>query len=83
VPADASPERLVKHLARKGLRAKTISLQSDCGNLQASILSIAADETLDLLIMGGYGHSRLQETVFGGVTREMFRSMTVPVLMSH
>lgn len=83
VPADASPERLVKHLARKGLRAKTISLQSDRGNLHASILSIAADETLDLLIMGGYGHSRLQETVFGGVTREMFRSMTVPVLMSH
>lgn len=83
VPADASPERLVKHLARKGLPAKTISFQSDRGNLQSSILSIAADESLDLLIMGGYGHSRLQETVFGGVTREMFRSMTVPVLMSH
>lgn len=83
VPADASPERLVKHLARKGLPAKTISFQSDRGNVQSSILSIAADESLDLLIMGGYGHSRLQETVFGGVTREMFRSMTVPVLMSH
>ncbi|WGD54953.1 universal stress protein [Bradyrhizobium sp. CB1650] len=83
VPADASPERLVKHLARKGLPAKTVSLPSDRGNLQASILSIAADENLDLLIMGGYGHSRLQEAVFGGVTREMFRSMTVPVLMSH
>ncbi|WP_245329271.1 universal stress protein [Bradyrhizobium centrolobii] len=83
VPADASPERLVKHLARKGLPAKTISLQSDRDNLQSSILSIAADEGLDLLVMGGYGHSRFQETVFGGVTREMFRSMTVPVLMSH
>ncbi|OAF18727.1 universal stress protein UspA [Bradyrhizobium neotropicale] len=83
VPADASPDRLVKHLARKGLPAKTVSLQSDRGNLQSSILSIAADESLDLLIMGGYGHSRLQETVFGGVTREMFRSMTLPVLMSH
>jgi nucleotide-binding universal stress UspA family protein len=33
--------------------------------------------------MGGYDHSRFQETIFGGVTREMFRSMTVPVLMSH
>ncbi|MCP3468032.1 universal stress protein [Bradyrhizobium sp. CCGUVB23] len=83
IPADASPERLARHLARKGLPTKAISLQSDRGNLQSSILSIAADEGLDLLVMGGYGHSRLQETVFGGVTREMFRSMTVPVLMSH
>lgn len=83
VPADASADRLVQHLARKGLPAKTISLESDRGSVQASILSIAADESLDLLIMGGYGHSRLQETVFGGVTREMFRSMTIPVLMSH
>jgi nucleotide-binding universal stress UspA family protein len=83
VPSGASPERLLTHLARKGLPAKTVSLQSDRGNLQASILSIAADESLDLLIMGGYGHSRLQETVFGGVTQLMFRSMTVPVLMSH
>jgi nucleotide-binding universal stress UspA family protein len=51
--------------------------------VQSSILSVAADERLDLLVMGGYGHSRLKETVFGGVTREMFRSMTTPVLMSH
>ena len=62
---------------------RTISLEADRGNVQSSILSVAADESLDLLVMGGYGHSRLQETVFGGVTREMFRSMTVPVLMSH
>lgn len=83
VPADASSDRLVKHLARNGLPAKGITLQADRGNMQSSILSIAADESLDLLVMGGYGHSRLQEAVFGGVTREMFRSMTVPVLMSH
>ncbi|UGX91144.1 universal stress protein [Bradyrhizobium barranii subsp. barranii] len=83
VPPDASSERLLAHLARKGLPAKTVSLQSERRDLQASILSIAADESLDLLIMGGYGHSRLQETVFGGVTRAMFHSMTVPVLMSH
>lgn len=83
VPADASSDRLGKHLARNGMPAKAITLQADRGNVQSSILSIAADESLDLLVMGGYGHSRLQERVFGGVTREMFRSMTVPVLMSH
>ncbi|MGY3611015.1 hypothetical protein ACWGRJ_44765 [Bradyrhizobium sp. Lot11] len=47
------------------------------------MLSLAFDESLDLLVIGGYGHSRLKEAVIGGVTREMFRSMTVPTLMSH
>jgi nucleotide-binding universal stress UspA family protein len=44
---------------------------------------LAADENLDLLVMGAYGHSRLQEGILGGVTREMLRTMTVPTLMSH
>jgi nucleotide-binding universal stress UspA family protein len=83
VPPDASATQLARHMARAGLPIRNVSLQSDRGNLQASLLSIAADEGFDLLVMGGYGHSRLQETLFGGVTREMFRSMTVPVLMSH
>lgn len=83
VPAEASPAQLAKHLARTGLSVRTISLEADRGDIQSSILSVAADEGLDLVVMGGYSHSRLQETVFGGVTREMFRSMTIPVLMSH
>ena len=33
--------------------------------------------------MGAYGHSRLRQMVLGGVTREAFQQMTVPVLMSH
>jgi nucleotide-binding universal stress UspA family protein len=70
-------------MARNGLPMASVSLEADRGSVQSSILSVAADESLDLLVMGGYGHSRLQETVFGGVTREMFRRMTVPVLMSH
>ena len=37
----------------------------------------------DLIVMGGYGHSRLREFVLGGATREILSSMTVPVLMSH
>jgi nucleotide-binding universal stress UspA family protein len=82
-PPEASLDRLIKHLARVGLPAKAISLEADHANIQPAMLSIAADESLDLLVMGGYGHTRLQETVLGGVTRDMFRSMTVPTLMSH
>jgi nucleotide-binding universal stress UspA family protein len=83
LPEEASSDQFAKHMARDGLPVLTVSLPSDRRNVQSSILSVAADESLDLLVMGGYGHSRLQETVFGGVTREMFRSMTIPVLMSH
>jgi nucleotide-binding universal stress UspA family protein len=83
VPAEASTDELAKNLARIGLPIRTISLTAGRGEIQPSMLSIAADESLDLLVMGGYGHSRIQEMVFGGVTREMFRCMTIPVLMSH
>ena len=36
-----------------------------------------------MLVMGGYGHSRLQEGLLGGVTRAMLQAMTVPTLMTH
>ncbi|KWT93219.1 MULTISPECIES: universal stress protein [unclassified Variovorax] len=48
-----------------------------------ALLSHAADIHADLIVMGGYGHSRLRELVLGGVTRTMLETMTVPVLMSH
>jgi nucleotide-binding universal stress UspA family protein len=48
-----------------------------------ALLSHAADSGADLIIMGGYGHSRAWELVLGGVTRTLMRSMTVPVLFSH
>ncbi len=47
------------------------------------LLSHAADMGADLVVMGGYGHTRVHELVLGGVTRTMLGSMTVPVLMSH
>jgi nucleotide-binding universal stress UspA family protein len=52
----------------------------DIGN---QLLSRTADHGADLIVMGAYGHSRLQEMVLGGVTRTILESMTVPVLMSH
>jgi hypothetical protein len=51
--------------------------------IQPSVLSVAADENLEMLVMGAYGHSHLQEGILGGVTRAMLGTMTVPTLMSH
>lgn len=83
IPSESSSDRLMRYLANAGLPAKVLSLPASRSEVQSMILSIAADESLDLLVMGGYGHSRLQETILGGVTRDMLRAMTVPVLMSH
>jgi len=47
------------------------------------LLSRTADNGASLIVMGAYGHARLQEAVLGGVTRTMLDAMTVPVLMSH
>jgi nucleotide-binding universal stress UspA family protein len=49
----------------------------------STILSHAADSSADMIVMGGYGHSRLREFVLGGATLGLLESMTVPVLMSH
>ncbi len=82
-PTEASAAHLVTHLARRGLAARVESMSMDHASIQPAILSIAADADIDLIVMGGYGHSRLQERVLGGVTRGMLQSMTVPTLMSH
>jgi nucleotide-binding universal stress UspA family protein len=47
------------------------------------LLSYAADLGADLIVAGGYGHSRARELIFGGVTRTLIAEMTAPVLLSH
>jgi nucleotide-binding universal stress UspA family protein len=74
---------LGQHLARHGLTVEVKRLTATDIDVASALLSYAADSDADLMVMGGYGHSRLREFVLGGVTRELLESMTVPVLMSH
>jgi nucleotide-binding universal stress UspA family protein len=74
---------LGQHLARHGLKVDVKRLTSPDIDIASTILSYAADSSADLLVMGGYGHSRLREFVLGGVTRAILATMTVPTLMSH
>jgi nucleotide-binding universal stress UspA family protein len=80
---ETSSDQLVAHLKRRGIAARIQRLTADRGDIQGTILSVSAESRVGLLVMGGYGHSRLHERILGGVTRSMFDSMTVPVLMSH
>jgi nucleotide-binding universal stress UspA family protein len=70
-------------LSRHGVNvevAREVNAGTDVGE---AALSRAADHDSDLIVMGGYGHTRLREWVLGGVSRSILDHMTVPVLMSH
>lgn len=83
-PADLaaqSPE-LLAWLERHGVRAD-LHVQRTTGDVGNALLSLAVDEDANLIVMGGYGHSRFRELILGGVTRTMLERMATPVLMSH
>lgn len=71
------------HLARHGVKAEAGSTTAEDIKAGDVLLSRAADLGADLLVMGAYGHSRLREYTFSGVTLHLLRHMTIPVLMSH
>ena len=72
-----------QYLSRHGITAGLHIAQLPHGDVDDALLSMAADVSSDLLVMGCYGHSRFREMLLGGVTRGILASMTVPVFMSH
>jgi len=74
---------LALHLSRHGVKAEASWIQADDVEVAAMLLSRASDCQADLIVMGGYGHSRVREIVLGGATRGILQTMTVPTLMSH
>ncbi|HEX8027540.1 MAG TPA: universal stress protein [Vicinamibacterales bacterium] len=74
---------IATHLARHDVRAEVSSTTATEIGIGDVILSRAAELGADTIVMGAYGHSRLREFVFGGVTLHLLRHMTVPVFMSR
>ena len=71
------------HLIRHEVKAEVQPVASSSASTANVLHAQARDEAADLLVMGGYGHSRLREMMLGGTTRSMLESTTVPVLFSH
>lgn len=69
-------------LARHGINVDVRDVVANT-TISEAILNEVLAANADLLVMGGYGHSRIREWVLGGTTREILASTTVPVLMSH
>lgn len=69
-------------LARHGVQVEVKPVAATVAAGEA-LLSHAADMNADLLVAGGYGHTRFREAILGGVTRTLLHSATLPVLLSH
>ena len=71
------------YLRRHGVLAVREVWQQARGPVAAELLHLVRDEGADLIVAGGYGHSRLGEWIFGGVTHELLASSPICCLLSH
>jgi len=70
-------------LQRHGVRCEKTKQAPPQDGVGPTLLAQAETFAADLLVMGCYGHTRLREFVFGGATRQVLQTMSIPVLMSH
>jgi nucleotide-binding universal stress UspA family protein len=74
---------VIRYLAHHRIKAESrVEIQAH-GSGADQIIGLAEDEGGDLLVTGAYGHSRLNEWVFGGMTRDLLTSSPICCLMSH
>lgn len=84
MPAPAAPaEELAAYLSRHGI-VPVVTRRSDRGSpVGDAIIAEARAEGVDYVVMGGFGHSRLGEALFGGVSQEMLTESPIPTFMVH
>jgi nucleotide-binding universal stress UspA family protein len=80
---DGRDVELGAYLARHGVKAEIKHIVAKEVSVGDAVLNAVTDEGCDLVVMGAYGHSRVRELAFGGVTRNVLEHMTVPTLLSH
>ncbi len=81
--ADAGAQDVCGYLARHGIAARAV-LRPDSGEYVVDeITTLVQQQRADLIVAGAYGHSRMREWIFGGVTRDLIETTPVCCLMSH
>jgi nucleotide-binding universal stress UspA family protein len=77
-------DRIAERLRRHGAQAIALEIEPSQGRSVSDLLQAEARALgADLIVAGAFGHSRLSERLFGGVTRDLLKGMQVPLLMSH
>lgn len=78
-----SAAEIVRHLVRHGLRAEHKQLDGDELSDAETLEAFALEDGAGILAIGAFGHSRLREVVFGGVTRALFDQPRLPILFAR
>jgi nucleotide-binding universal stress UspA family protein len=81
--SSVDPDDLVRALARHGIGAEGQALYHAKASVGECLLAAADERKCDLLVMGAYGHSRLQELILGGATKHVLKHAQIPLLMVH
>lgn len=76
-------EDLAKSLRSRGFDAQARNVALGARSIAEALQETAIEEGADLLVMGGFGHSRLRDFVLGGATNGVFDDLRLPVLLSH
>jgi nucleotide-binding universal stress UspA family protein len=84
IDAEEAPAAdVVTRLRRDGVQCQHRTIPAQRSAIDEVLLRESEAVGADLIVMGGYGHARLHEMLFGGVTRSMVRSSPIPLLLSR
>jgi nucleotide-binding universal stress UspA family protein len=72
-----------EHLHRHGVASRAATRPESVKFVVDELTDFAEEEGADLIVSGAYGHSRMREWLFGGVTQELLESTPIPCLLSH
>lgn len=82
-PASASGEEAASHLSRHGVHANVLRVPPIDGSVGARLLMEARNRAADYIVMGGFGHSRIREAFFGGITRSLLGQSPIPLFLAR
>jgi nucleotide-binding universal stress UspA family protein len=83
LPVTVTGADIVPNLARHRVNVKVQTLPALEGDVAETLRNHATLTHADLIVMGGYVHSRLRELVFGGVTQSLLKQSPVPLFMAY
>lgn len=79
----ADTQAVVRFLQAHDVRAKAVQKDAYGATTAEALVDAASEQAADLIVVGAYGHGRLREWAFGGVTRDLLAGCPVCCLMSH
>ena len=74
---------VAKYLSRHGVKALAEWVRPIEGTASGALFRLVDEQSVDLIVSGAYGHTRLGEWIFGGMTQDLLTQSPVCCLLSH